>query len=175
MLLSQHTAQTNRFLLAGGQQAWGLAAPGSIALLRYRVSLVGLAARPCMRLVARKGGPPIRPGSDVRTLSLVGLISGDRPHVPVLGGSTPPSFDVVAFGGYDAVAFRPLKPCMPTARARNNEFDSPGARRRRAAFGSGIDAAQRCAYPGSHPWTHPGTHPRMHPGVHPGLASRSRR
>ena len=104
MLLSQHTAQTNRFLLAGGQQAWGLAAPRSIALLRYRVSLVGLAARPCMRPLARKGGPPIRPGSDVRTLSLVVLMLRYEPHGPVFGGSTPPSFDVVAFDSYDVVA-----------------------------------------------------------------------
>ena len=74
--------------------------------------------------------------------------------------STPPSFDVVAFEGYDVVAFKPLRPCVKAARPRNNEFGSPRARRRRAACGcwhrcqidaskvSSIDTGNASASPG---------------------------
>lgn len=46
MQLSLHSAQTNRFPLAGGRGAWGLATPWRIARRRERVAVVGLAARP---------------------------------------------------------------------------------------------------------------------------------
>jgi hypothetical protein len=126
MQLSLHPAPTNRFPLAGGRGAWGLAAPGSIALPSISSVFSRVGGPPLRASAARKGRPPIRPRSDVRTLSFVGLISGDREHAPVFGGSTPPSFRVVAFCSYRVVASEFFEPSSRTSATVSADGRSDG-------------------------------------------------
>ena len=122
MQLSLHPAQTNRFPLAGGRGAWGLAAPGSIALPSISSVFSRVGGPPLNASAARKGRPPIRPRSDVRTLSFLGLVTGDRRHGPVIGAFTPPSFRVVAFCSYRVVASDFFGPPCRTSEAAGAVF-----------------------------------------------------
>lgn len=104
VLVSQHPAPTSRFPRLGEPRAWGLATPGSIAL-RMKTSGCG-----------RVGGPPMHSmlvhwwaaGSTrerCRTLfTFLVQVNGYARQLRITRRATPPSFDVVATDGYDAVA-----------------------------------------------------------------------
>jgi hypothetical protein len=187
MQLSLHPAQTNRFPLAGGRGAWGLAAPGSIALPSISSVFSRVGGPPLHASAACKGGPSILPRSDVRTLSFVGLMSGYEPHLPVFGGSTPPSFRVVAFDSYHVVASglglrlglvqRRMRPELPLHHSYVAGPEPQCQQRCKQVFRGGqVHLLQRSRlfgvsknptraqfgrgrYPGVYPGTHPGSYP----------------
>lgn len=106
MQLSLHPAPTSRFPRLGEPWAWGLATPREHCAPN-EIEWLWSGWRPAHAYNGTHGWAASRPGSDCRThfTSLV-LASGDAPHARVSRHKTPPSFGVVALGGYYAVGSR---------------------------------------------------------------------